>query len=122
MLLIPADGLLEDRFYDCQTFLLIGRKTTIEDDTFGMVPIEEVYGDYTRYGEILLPATRMMKVGDMEMILKVQSLEINAEIPDSRFELPAAVKELVSKAAATQAASPGRRFPRLPLRRDRQLQ
>jgi CubicO group peptidase (beta-lactamase class C family) len=101
--LTPADGLPEDRFYDCQTFLLIGRKITIEDDTFGMVPIEEVYGDYTRYGGILLPATRGMKVAGMEMVLKVQSLEINAEIPDSRFELPPAVKELLDKAAATQA-------------------
>ncbi len=105
VLLISPDDLVEDRYYDVETGLMIGRKSMVDDASFGLIGMEEVYGDYSRYGNLLLPASRTMKIMAQEMALKIQSVEINGQVPDSRFDLPSAIKALRDKRAASQPAS-----------------
>ena len=93
-------------FYDKETGLLVKQQMTMKSDA-GEMAMDILVSDYKKVGDVMLPHKSTMSVMGQEMSTVFDKIEINAEVPDSKFDLPDAVKELKAakeKKAATPAA------------------
>lgn len=93
--LIPNEGKPETRFFDQKTGLLI-RMDVVAKSPMGEVPAETWIEDYKDVDGLLTPHRLRQKVLGQEFVTTLQSVKYNADIPASRFDLPADVKALVS--------------------------
>jgi hypothetical protein len=62
----------------------------------GPITAEILLGDYRDEGGILVPHTVTQKLPGADILVKIESVTHNPEIPAERFDLPADIKALMS--------------------------
>lgn len=97
--LTPTDGQGEDMlyFFDKESFLLV---KVIKEAIFGdeTNKVELRLSDYKKADDVLVPYTvKRMAEGEDDIIMTVNSIKANVEIPADKFELPEKIKELVKE-------------------------
>ncbi len=91
----PKDGSPETRFYEKGSNLLV--KVVMPFTTpQGNITAEISLSDYRDEGGILIAHTITQKVPTAEILVKIQSVKHNPDIPASRFDLPAEIKALTA--------------------------
>ncbi|HXF27217.1 MAG TPA: DUF620 domain-containing protein [Bryobacteraceae bacterium] len=92
----PKDSKPETQYYSKKSGLLL-KTEGIQITSMGEIPVEETMSNYKDAGGILAPYTITQKGAGQEMKVEIQNVKVNTEIPASRFDLPAEIKELVAK-------------------------
>jgi hypothetical protein len=94
----PPEGPAETMYLSKKTGLAMKILAT-SNTQMGDVEAEILFSDYKDFGGILTPAKFTERTAGQEIVITIQSLDINTEIPESRFDFPAGVAALVAKAA-----------------------
>lgn len=111
VVLTPAGGAPFTSCIDKETFLTLKTTTTLTIP-MGSLPIEVRLGDYRKVDGILLPHTIRNRVALQEMVITVEKVEHNIDLPADTFEPPPEIRELLnaprpaSAPAATRPARP----------------
>lgn len=83
----PAEGSPETVYLSKKTGL--GLKLTVTASTqMGDLPAEMRFGDYKRFGGVLMPSRITEKSAGQEIVIVLDSVEVNAAIPANQFDLP----------------------------------
>jgi hypothetical protein len=82
--------------FDKQTGLLV-RQEVVIDTPEGQVTLVTFPSDYKKVNGIVYPFTSKIVDGSTELVLTVDQIEHNVDIPEGRFALPAEVKKLLEK-------------------------
>jgi hypothetical protein len=93
--LTPNEGAAETRYYDKSSNLLVKVVVPITTPN-GAITAEVGLSDYKDEGGILVPHTMTQKVPGADILIKIDSVKHNAEIPADRFDQPAEIKALIS--------------------------
>lgn len=94
----PHQGPVETRFYDKQSRLQVKSMFTIDGPT-GSMPIETSISDYRNIDGVLIAHRMVQKIAGQEIVITLDSVKHNVELPPDRFDAPPAIKELMAKAA-----------------------
>jgi len=86
---VRADGLSDTLSIDAKTYLLnlVVTPRHLEGE---IVPMALLFGDYRAVGGVMMPYLQRMKIGDMLMTTKVESIVFNEPVDDAKFAMPAA--------------------------------
>ncbi len=98
-----AQGKTETMFYSEKSGLLV-KETSVQSTQMGDIPVESTMSDYKDYGGVLEPSVVRQKFAGQEMLLTLDDVKVNAEIPPAKFDLPADIQALVRKAAGGKLA------------------
>jgi Protein of unknown function (DUF620) len=101
VLLTPAEGKPETNYYQKKSGLIV-KMTTVASTQMGEIPLEVRMSDYKDFGGVLSASKVTQKAAGQEYTITLQTVKVNEEIPDSRFDPPAEVKALIDKAAAAK--------------------
>jgi len=88
----------ESWFFSRKSGLLL-KIATVTSTQQGDVPVEIFYADYKMFGGVLKPGKETQKVAGQEIVLTMESAEVNTEIPAIQFNLPEGVAALAAKQA-----------------------
>jgi hypothetical protein len=91
--LVRAIGGEDVEFYDVETGLKAGGITTRETP-MGTVTGTTVETDYRRFGSLLHPTTVRSRIGTMEQVVTITSVEYDS-VPPSVFEMPPDIRALL---------------------------
>ena len=106
VVMTPNKGAKRTRYYDVRTGLLVGQETVEEISGAENVSAVQIYDDYRKFGPLMYPAKAIVRAGGVDVLLNVENVEWNVEIPADRFDLPAAVKAQLKQSATSQPAAP----------------
>ena len=99
VVMTPKEGPGEIRYYDQETGLLNKSEFTVTLP-MGQIPIELYSSDYRETAGILRAhKIRRVSMGT-EMVITIDSVQVNAELPEGCFAFPPDVKALVDKQKA----------------------
>jgi zinc protease len=93
VVMMPIDGSAETAWFDKDSGLLLKQSATI-NTPMGNVPTEVSVSDYRKQGELLLPFHITTSMASQQFEIVLDKVELNPDIPDSRFDLPAEIKAL----------------------------
>jgi len=96
IVLTPTDGGAETRYYDKTSNLLLKVMMPVETPD-GKVDVEMALSDYRDEGGILVAHTSSAKYPGAEMMVKIDKIVRNQDIPADRFALPPEIKALADK-------------------------
>ena len=96
IVLTPNEGSPETRYYEKSTNLLTKLVVPVTTPD-GTATAELTLGDYRKEGDILMPHTINQKLPTVEILVKIKSVQQNADIPAGKFDLPADIKALLPK-------------------------
>ena len=89
----PLKGPVETDYYDKDSGLLLKSSATY-DTPMGPVPAETLMSDYRKQGDVTLPFHIRQNMAGQQFDIKLDKVELNADVPDSRFDPPAEIKAL----------------------------
>lgn len=95
VVLTPNEGSAETRYYDKSSSLLVKIVLPITTPQ-GAMTAEVRLSDYRDESGILVPHTILQKVPNADVLVKIESIKRNTEIPAGRFDLPAEIKGLMT--------------------------
>ena len=95
VVLTPNEGGAETRYYDKSSNLLVKVVMPITTPE-GAATAEMALSDYRDEGGILVPHTISQKVPGADILVKIETVKHNPEIPAGRFDLPAEIKALTA--------------------------
>ena len=95
VVLTPNDGGPETRYYDKSSNLLVKVVLPITTPE-GAATVEINLSDYRDEGGILVPHTIAQTIPNADILVKIESVKQNPEIPAGRFDLPAEIKALTA--------------------------
>jgi hypothetical protein len=95
VVLTPKEGSAETRYYDKSSNLLVKVVLPVTGPD-GAATAEVGLSDYRDEGGILTPHTIAQKLPNIEILVKIESVKHNADIPAGRFDLPADIKALMT--------------------------
>jgi hypothetical protein len=98
VVLTPKEGNPETSYYQKKTGLAV-KTTTVAVSPMGDVPFEVLTGDYKTFGGVTMPTKITQRAAQQEFSLTIQDVKINQQLPVGRFDPPAEIKALLSKAA-----------------------
>lgn len=99
VIMTPNEGPTETRHYDQETGLVAKNELTVKLP-MGAIPIELYPSDYREEGGILMAhKIRRLSMGT-EMVITIDSVQVNAKFPEGCFALPPEVKALVDEPQA----------------------
>jgi len=96
VVLTPAEGKPETTYYQKKSGLAV-KTVTVATTPMGEFPVEQLVSDYKDFGGVLMPTKLVQKVAGQEMTMTIQTVKVNQEIPDNRFDPPAEIKALLQK-------------------------
>jgi zinc protease len=91
--LVHLDGSEDTEYYDVQTRLKVATIATRESP-MGPVKVTISYGDYKKFGDLLVPASMKQSTMGVQQVLTFTSVEFDT-VPSSVFEPPDAIKALI---------------------------
>jgi hypothetical protein len=91
----PNEGGAETRYYDKSSNLLVKVVLPITTPE-GAMNAEIDLSDYRDEGGILVPHTISQKIPGADILVKIESVKRNPDIPADRFNLPAEIKALTA--------------------------
>ena len=107
--LTDKQGDLQTRFYNVDTGLLEQTSRTVKSP-MGELPVLITMSDYRDVDGVKMPfkAVQLIKSMGASYEITTDKVETNVDIPANKFELPADVKELAKKSAASPTTQPGK--------------
>ena len=90
----PAEGNAVTTYYSVKTGLALKSSMTMASQ-MGNIPVEVTVLEYMEFEGVLYPAMLNQNAASQNITITIDSVEINADIPDERFNLPEAVQVLV---------------------------
>jgi len=93
VVMTPNEGEPETDWFDKTSGLLL-RESAVMDTPMGKIPVAADYSDYRKQGDLLLPFKLTQTVAGQQYEIALDKVELNADVPDSRFDLPAEIKAL----------------------------
>ncbi len=97
VILTPTEAPAETMYFQKKSGLAVKTVAKIVSP-MGEAPVEMVATDYKTMGGILAPTKITQKVAGQEIVITIQDAKSNQTIPADRFEPPAEIKALLSKA------------------------
>jgi hypothetical protein len=94
--LTPNQGKPESQYFEKKTNLLKKLSMTLASP-MGELPIEIGFADYKPYEGVLTPRTVHQNAMGQEFLIRIDSVQYNADLSKDKFEVPADVKALVNK-------------------------
>lgn len=98
-----AAGRPETEYYSIKTGLLV-KTSSINTTQMGDIASEAMVKDYKDVSGIMMPFTRVESVAGQEIQVHLDTIEVNADIPKDRFDLPDEIKALLRKNGAVHEA------------------
>lgn len=98
VVMTPAEGNPETLYLGRQSGLGV-KITTVSATQMGDLPGEMLMSGYRDFGGITQPAKIVQKAAGQELVLTLETIQVNAPIPAGRFDFPADVKALLDKRA-----------------------
>jgi hypothetical protein len=92
-------------FYDKESGLLVKQMLTMKSE-MGDMEMEIFVTDYKKVGDILMPHKSTTAVMGQEMSTVFEKIEVNVDVPEEKFALPAEVKELKAQKDKKPEAKP----------------
>jgi hypothetical protein len=93
----PKSGNPKALWYDKDSNLMV-KVSAVTPSPQGDIQSDTSLTDYRKEGDFLMPHKMLVKTGQMEFVMTVDSVQHNPEIPKDRFEIPDEVKALLQKA------------------------
>ena len=90
--LVKTSGDETIEYYDIKTGLQAGYEMNQETPA-GPLQVSALISDYTKYGDMLLPAKMTQKMAGFQQVITLTAVEFD-KVPESKFELPDAIKGL----------------------------
>jgi len=98
VVLTPADGKAETRYYQKKSGLLV-KMNMVGVNQMGEIHVESVVSDYKPFDGVLMATHLLQRAAGQEIGMTIQTVKTNQEIPATRFQLPPDIKALLTKAA-----------------------
>jgi len=92
----PKAGSPITRWYDKQSNLLL-KSSMVAKSPMGEMEAVSVFSDYRKEGDLLVPHKVVAQVAGRELVMTVDKVEYNADLPKDRFDLPDDIKALLKK-------------------------
>src|ERR1700722_11646605 len=97
VVLTPKEGKPMTEFYDKKSGLLVKTMATVTSQ-MGEVNAEVLYDDYRKDSDnILSPHRRVERAAQQEVVIQIDSVEVNPDLPKDRFDLPPEIQALLNK-------------------------
>lgn len=96
VVLTPKEGNPTTSFYDKTSGLLVRTDTTTKGP-MGEVSVSTLVSDYKDFDGVKLPLKIKQKVLTQEIVITIDKVEQNVDVPPGTFDLPAEVKALAEK-------------------------
>jgi hypothetical protein len=96
--LIPNEGKPETAYFSKKTGLEV-KRSTVAVSPMGEVQVEAIISDYKDFGGVLQPTKLIQKVAGQELVITIQNVKVNEELPADRFDPPVEIKALMKKPA-----------------------
>ncbi len=94
VLMTPLKGPVETDYYDKDSGFLV-KSSAVYDTPMGPVPAETLMSDYRKQGGVSIPFHIRQNMAGQQFDIKLEKVELNADVPDSRFDPPSEVKALL---------------------------
>jgi len=94
--LTPLEGSVVTKYFDKGSGLEIKTVATVKTQ-MGDVPTEVLYSDYKKVDGILMPHKLHQKALSQQIVMTVDKVQHNVEMPAGRFDLPEDIKKLAEK-------------------------
>jgi hypothetical protein len=98
VVLTPKEGNPQTMYFQKKSGLAV-KITMVAVSQMGDLPFEVTSSDYKTFGGVSIPTKIMQKAGGQEFSITINDVKTNQPIPADRFEPPAEIKALISKAA-----------------------
>jgi hypothetical protein len=109
VVLVPHNGPEQTRYYDQESGLLVKADQTVPTP-FGAIPTSSMYSDYRDVDGFKMPfKTNEMIAGQTEVVVTVEKIEHNTDIPDEKFELPEPINKLSQRQGGGSTTAPAAR-------------
>lgn len=96
VVLTPKTGKPMTQYFDKQSGLMVKVVMTLKGP-MGEITAETLADDYRKDGDILSPHKMTEKAMGQQIVITINKIEYNAEIPASRFDIPEEVQALLNK-------------------------
>jgi hypothetical protein len=96
IILTPHVGNPVTKYYAKGSGLLV-KSFMIAKTAVGEAPYETFFGDYREVEGVLMHHRLRHRVLNQEIIVQLESIQFNLDIPADRFEIPEDIKELIKK-------------------------
>ncbi|HUA61129.1 MAG TPA: DUF620 domain-containing protein [Verrucomicrobiae bacterium] len=94
--LTPADGPSMVQCYDKDSGLMV-KMTMTAPTPMGDQTVESFPSDYRKEGDVLMPHKIKQVLGGMEIVISIDSVSFNTDIPADKFAVPDDIKALLNK-------------------------
>lgn len=94
--LTPAEGPSVTQCYDKQSGLMV-KMTLTAQSPLGEQTVDSYATDYRKEGDVMMPHKIKQSVAGQEIMMNIDSVTFNTEIPADKFVLPDEIKALVNK-------------------------
>jgi hypothetical protein len=94
--LTPADGSPITQCYDKDSGLMV-KMTMTAQGPMGDQPVDSFVGDYRKEGDVLMPHKIKQSAAGQEVVITIDSVTFNADIPADKFAVPDEIKALATK-------------------------
>lgn len=94
--LTPADGSPVNQCYDKESGLLV-KMTVTAHTPMGDQTVDSFVSDYRKEGDVVIPHKVRQVIGGQEIVINIDSVTFNAEIPADKFMVPDDIKALLKK-------------------------
>jgi hypothetical protein len=92
-----ATGIEETHFFDRETGLRLRSEVTQMVPGQGAIPVTTSYMDYKKVSGLMVPHRTLVAVGPQSQEMIIESVEVNVELDEDTFEVPAEVKAVSGK-------------------------
>ena len=93
----PPEGHAQTMYFQKKSGLAV-KITTVASSQMGEIPVQILVTDYKNFNGLWVPAKTTQKAAGQEFTISIDKVQLNPEIPEERFALPAEIKALVEKA------------------------
>jgi len=103
IVLTPKEGHPMTQFYDKKSGLMIKTMATVTSQ-MGEVNAETLYDDYRKDGDVLTAHRMVERAAQQEVVIQIDSVEVNPEFAKDRFDLPPEIQALLNRASPNKTA------------------
>jgi hypothetical protein len=98
VVMTPKSGKPVTKWFDKQSNLVVKMAVTSKSP-MGEINVDSLVSDYRKEGDLLQPHKIVTKVAGQELVMSIDKVEFNPDIPKEKFDPPAEIKALIDKAA-----------------------
>jgi hypothetical protein len=98
VVLTPTEAPAETMYFQKKSGLAVKTVATVVS-SMGEAPVEMFASDYKTWGGVVVPTKITQKLAGQEIVITLQEVKTNQPIPAGRFDPPAEIKALLTKAA-----------------------